>query len=320
MNRTDALHGILLAAGGVATLCAMDAVAKGLGAHISTFQVTFVRYLGACIWLAAYIAITRSTWPKRENAGRHALRGGLMVVTACFFFYGVTNLPLAVAAALAMTAPIYISLLSVVFLKEPMSRTLLGAIGLGIAGSLVIVLGGSSIQTGGASSILAWGAGILAPLTYAAALVLMKHHVTDEPAASMTLAQSGVAAFVALPLAVPGFTVPALEIWWQVVLIGFLGAVGFIFILSGLRRLPASVFAVVDYTALLWAAFYGYVFFTEVPEPALWIGGAAIISACALGMQAARKQAVPVSPEPSTPIPPDVHPSSVPERPSSSGS
>jgi Predicted permease, DMT superfamily len=319
MNRTDALHGILLAAAGVATLCAMDAVAKALGAHITTFQVTFVRYLGACLWLALYIALTRSTWPRRENAGRHALRGGLMVVTACFFFYGVTNLPLAVAGALGMTAPIYVSLLGVVFLKEPLTPALLGAIGLGIAGSLVIVLGGDAVVTGGSSSLLAWGAGILAPLTYAAALVLMKHHVTDEPAASMTLAQSGVAALFALPLAAPGPTLPAMEIWWQVVLVGFLGAVGFIFILSGLKRLPASVFAVVDYTALLWAAFYGYVFFAEVPEPALWIGGAAIICACALGMHAARRQAQPVAPEPTT-IPPDVRPSSAQERPSSSGS
>lgn len=321
MKRDEAVTGILLAAGGIAMLCAMDAVAKSLGAHISTFQIAFVRYAGAALWLAAFMLIARAAWPRRENYGRHALRGALIVVTACLFFYGVTNLPLAVAAALGMTAPVYISLLGVVFLKEPVSPAFILAIALGIAGSLIIVFGGEPIQTGGYSSLLAWGAGILAPVSYAAALVLMKHHSTDEGPMAMTLAQSSVAAVIAMPLALPGLAAPPAEIWWQIALIGLLGAVGFILIFGGLKRLPASIFSVVDYTGLLWAAVFGYLFFTEIPQVQLWIGGALIIAACALGMRAAgRQHQEPVTPDPSTAIPPTVPRSSGPEPRSSSES
>lgn len=284
------IPGILLCAIGIAFLCLMDAVAKALGASMPTFMIVFVRYAGAALWLALYIALTRGAWPLRQNYARHAQRGALMALTACFFFYGVTNLPLAVVAALGMSAPIYVSLFGIVFLKEPVSLGLAGAILLGIAGSIVIVFGGDPIQVSGSSDLLAWGAAILAPMSYAAAIVLMKHHAADEGAATMTLAQSTVAAAVALPLIVPGFAMPAVASWPLIALIGLLGAFGFLFLINGLKRIPASVFAVVDYSALLWAAGFGYLFFSEVPELRLWIGGGLIIAACALGFVVAQRR------------------------------
>lgn len=298
------VSGILIGAAGVALLCAMDAGAKALGASLTTFQVGFVRYLGAALWLVVYMAATRRAWPKRANLSRHALRGALMAVTAVFFFYGVIHLPLAIATALAMSAPIYISLFGIVFLKERFSGGLLVAILLGIAGSLIIVFAGAPVETAGGSDILAWGAAILAPVSYAAAIVLLKHHSSDEGAAAMTLAQSLVAALLFLPLAIPGAALPQDAIVWaQIALVGFLGAVAFVLLIAGLRRVPASVFAVVDYTGLLWAATYGLIFFAELPGPQLWVGGALIIAACAMGARAGRGTPA-AAPEPSTPIAP----------------
>src|SRR5688572_20620786 len=157
------IGGLLLCFAGMALLCAMDAVAKALGAHLNTFQIAFVRYGGAAIWLMLYIALTAANWPRLSNWRRHVLRGLLMVATACLFFYGVTHLPLAIATALAMSAPIYVSLFGIVFLKERPSPILGVAILLGIAGSAVMVIGG---ETGGgavAGDVTGWIAGLLAP-------------------------------------------------------------------------------------------------------------------------------------------------------------
>ncbi|WDR02908.1 DMT family transporter [Devosia algicola] len=282
------LVGILLGVGGVMVLSAMDSVAKSLGASLNIFVLVFVRYLGAALWLALYMAITGRAWPQRKNYRRHLLRGATMASTACLFFYGVTHLPLAVASALAMSAPLYISLFGIVLLKEKFSASLGLAIIVGIVGSLIVVLGGAPIVVTGSADILAWGAAILAPVSYASAIVLLKHHATDEGAASMTLAQSLVAAVIVLPLAIVNFTLPAGLAWLQVGGIGLLGAIGFLLLIAGLRRIPASVFAVVDYTGLLWAGMFGYLFFAEVPPPQLWIGGTLIISACAIGTRGHR--------------------------------
>ncbi len=283
------LGGFLLCVAGIALLCAMDAVAKALGAHLNVFQISFVRYGGAAIWLAIYIAATRGQWPQLRNWRRYLPRGLLMVATACLFFYGVTHLPLAIATALAMSAPIYTSLAGVIFLKEPASPRIGLAILLGIAGSAVMVVGG---EFGGATDIAGWVAAILAPITYAASIVLLKHQSDDEGAAALTLSPAIVAALLMLPLAVPGFVAPPPGVWLLMALIGLLGGCGYVLLTIGLRTTPASRFAIVDYSGLLWAAFYGFVFFSEVPEPRFWIGGALIVAACALGLRAAPRPAV----------------------------
>lgn len=287
------IGGLLLCFVGMALLCGMDAVAKALGAHLTTFQLAFVRYGGAAIWLTLYIVLAKANWPLRRNWRRHVLRGVLMVTTACLFFYAVTHLPLAIATALAMSAPIYVSLFGIIFLRERPSPILGLAIILGIAGSAVMVIGSDGGGAGGAATgdISGWIAGVLAPITYAGAIVLLKHHSDDENAAALSLSTAAVAAAVLLPVAVADFAMPSAGALLLMGLIGFLGASGIVLLTIGLRTTPASSFAIVDYVSLLWAALFGFLFFSEVPEVGFWIGGALIVSACALGIGVTRKRA-----------------------------
>ncbi len=284
MNAT----GILLCMAGMALLCAMDAVAKALGAHLNVFQIALVRFGGAALWLALYMALTRGVWPMRLHWRRHVLRGLLMVCTACLFFYGITNLPIAIATALAMSAPIYVSLFGIVFLRERPSPPAILAILLGVAGSAVIVFGGGIGSLEG--ELTAWLAALLAPVAYAASIVLLKRHADDEGAAALTVSTAAVAGIALLPLALPGFVLPPIEVWPLMGVIGLLGALGFVCLTTGLKTTPASAFAVVDYTSLLWAALFGYVFFSEIPELRFWIGGGLIVVACALGTWATTRR------------------------------
>jgi drug/metabolite transporter (DMT)-like permease len=283
--------GLAFCMAGMILFCCMDAVVKGLGQQqMSVFSIAFVRYAGAALWLALYIVATRDTWPKLANWRRHATRATLMIVTATLFFYGVAHLPLAIVAALALSAPVYVSIFGIVFLSEKPTLTLGVAVALGIAGSLVIVFGsGEPIEVGGNSDILAWGAALLAPVAYAATIVLLKHHADSEGAVPIAFATSSIAGFLAIPLAVASPTLPPAEAWWQVVLVGMLGAAAFALLTTGLKKIPASVFAIVDYTSVLWAALLGYVFFAEVPQMRFWVGGALIIAACVVGMRADKK-------------------------------
>lgn len=274
-------HGLALGAAGIALLCGMDAVAKALGAELSAFQVVFLRYLGSALWLALWIAATRAGWPRLTDFGRQALRAVMLVVTASMFFFAVARLPLALVAALGMTAPIYMTLIGALVFKEKMTGLSWLALALGVSGSAVIVLAGGALQSGGLSGDpLAWASAILAPVGYAATLALLKHHSNTESPAAMSLGQSLLAALLVLPLAwgAPPEITPILA--GQSALIGLLGALGFLLLIEGLKRLPVSGFAVLDYTALVWAGFFGLIFFGEVPGLHLWIGGLLIIAAC----------------------------------------
>ena len=285
------IAGLLLCFGGMILLCGMDATAKALGgAGLGAFEIGFVRYAGATIWLAVYIALPRGAWPNPRNWRRHVLRGALSVATASLFFYGVTHLPLAIATALAMTAPVYVSILGIVFLKERPARTLGLAIALGIAGSAVVVFGGD-FTGAGSGDISGWIAGLLAPISYAATIVVLKHHADDESAPALTLSTSVGAALVLLPLAAPGFVVPPPSVWPLLPFAGLLGACGFILLTTGLRTTPASTYAIVDYASLLFAALFGFLFFTEVPQIQFWVGGALIVGACAVALRTASARA-----------------------------
>lgn len=277
------VSGMLFCASGIVLMCCMDAVAKALGADLTTFQIVFLRYLGSAIWLTLWIGLTGASWPKRADLGRQAQRAVLLVATASLFFYAVTHLPLAVVAALGMTAPVYVTLLGAFFFKEKIAPGAWLALCLGAAGSATIIFAGRTQGFGAVEgNALAWAAAVLAPLTYAIIVALLKHHAVREDPAAMTMGQSLLAAIFVFPLALGAWPAITPHIVGLGTLIGILGAVGFLLLINGLRRLPVSVFAVLDYTALIWAGLLGFIFFSEVPGPQLWIGGSLIIAACIL--------------------------------------
>lgn len=276
--------GFFLCVVGIALMCGMDAVAKALGASFSPFQVVFMRYLGAALWLAIWIGLTRGSWPRLDDLGRQALRAVMLVATASLFFFAVTRLPLAVVAALGMTAPVYMTLLGALLFKERMGRAAWLALALGLAGSAVIILAGGALSAGtlAGGDMAAWAAALLAPLTYAATMAVLKHHSGQEEPAAMSLGQSLIAALLVLPLAFESWPEITLGLGGQAVLIGFLGAVGFLLLLHGLKHMPVSAFAVLDYSGLVWAALFGFAFFGEIPALQFWPGALLIVGACLL--------------------------------------
>jgi S-adenosylmethionine uptake transporter len=279
-------NGLLLCASGIALICLMDAIAKALGSHLNTFQIVFVRYAGAALWLGLWITLTRQQWPRLSDLPRVVLRGCLFVVTASMFFYAVAHLPLAVVAALGMTAPVYVTVLGGLVFKERLGPTALGTLALAACGSAIVVLGkdlGGLLPV--TTDLSVWAAAVLAPVIYALTLIVLKQHSGREAPEAMTLGQSAIAAILVLPLSFGDW--PALDAPWVGLstAIGLVGAVAFLSLTYGLRIVPVSAFAVLDYTALLWAAGFGLVFFREVPSQLFWLGAALIVVACSLNVR-----------------------------------
>lgn len=285
----SARSGFLMCALGIALMCAMDAIAKALGSQLTTFQIVFLRYAGAALWLVIWIGLSRGRWPRRSDGLLHLQRAVLLVITASLFFYAVAHLPLAVVAALGMTAPVYVTLFGRLIFKDRLGPRGLGALALGAVGSTVIVLGaGTGGLAGASANLTAWLAALLAPLTYAVTVIVLKHHSKDDEPAAMTLGQSALAALIALPFASGAWPTPDFGLVGLSVLLGLVGAAGFLLLTHGLQRLPVSVFAVLDYTALIWAAALGLALFSEVPAMAFWLGAPLIICACILNASKAR--------------------------------
>jgi S-adenosylmethionine uptake transporter len=283
---------ILVALGGIALLTGMDALVKSLSSQFGTFQIVLLRFFFTALWIGALVVVQRPGLPKRHRLPAHLGRAALQVFTTCTFFYALAKLPLAEVFALSFTSPIFMALFGALFLKEKLSWPILGAIAIGFAGMLVIVIGSQSpASSGDAASPLAVAAALASPVTYALSIVLLRSQTAHEPVTIIVLVQSVLVSLLIAPLAAIDFRMPEGEALVQFVLIGLLGASGYLAFTYALSRTTAARFSVVEYTGLLWAAFFGYAFFAEIPHPAMWVGAALIISGCLLVLRQRAKPA-----------------------------
>jgi drug/metabolite transporter (DMT)-like permease len=274
----------------IALLTGMDSLIKGLAPHYSAAQIAFMRSAMLVFWMTPVVLIVRPGWPQPGRLKAHALRAALMVITTITFFYALGKMPLAELFALAMTAPLFIALFSALFLREQVRPILMLALGFGFMGMLVVVYFGDGGFGAGEISELALSAALLSPVAYALGIVLLRSQANQEPATVIVLVQGLMLTFFLSPLAGLSFAPVSNPIdFGKFAAIGFLAAAGHLCITYTLSRIAAPRFAVLEYTGLLWAAGFGYVFFGEIPKLSVWLGAGLIIIGCVLVMRVREK-------------------------------
>jgi drug/metabolite transporter (DMT)-like permease len=66
--------------------------------------------------------------------------------------------------------------------------------------------------------------------------------------------------------------------WLLFLAAGVCGGSAHLLVAMAYRHARAAVIAPFEYTALIWISLAGYLFWAEVPGPAVWVGGAAVIT------------------------------------------
>lgn len=267
---------VLIAAFGIGVLSLMDGTIKEATSRYPAVEVAFLRFLfGAAISLAVVVA-TRTGWPSWEAVRANGLRSVLVAVTASLFFYALSVLPLIDAIGVSFTAPFFVVLFGALLLGERLDGRIWLALGLGVAGMLVI-LGG---QLGQATYTDAAWTGALAvvgsTLTYALSMVLLRARARKDPLLIIVLVHSlGPGLILALP---------AIWVWVPVsgpdlflfAAMGGLGFVGHLALGLAFSRAEAARLAPVEFTALAWGSLIGFFAFGEVPG-LLTLAGTALI-------------------------------------------
>ncbi len=110
-----------------------------VGADLEIFQVLFLRAAVGLVIVAPFVM--RGGWVsvKTANLRLHGLRNTLLYGASYAWYFGIAVLPLANVFALEFTAPVWVAVLAVVFLKERMSAGRAVAVAFGIAGAFVIL-------------------------------------------------------------------------------------------------------------------------------------------------------------------------------------
>lgn len=268
---------------GLALLCIMDALLKEVGARYPTFQLTLVRFLCGSLWAIGAVVILRPAFPSGETIRINALRGTIGAFTATTFFYAIQTLPLADAIAISFISPLFLALFGALILHEKIGRFTGIGLGVGFGGMVIMAfgqgMGGATLHLPGVAAALA------SAVMYAMSMTLLRQRAQQDALIIIVLFQNMVPAVILL---IPGLFVwvpmSAFDLMFFVV-IGGLGLAGHFLLAMAFKRAEAARLAPAEYSALLYAAALGYVFFGEVPGLATWLGSGLIILGTIVAMR-----------------------------------
>ena len=269
---------LVAAAAAVAFFIGIDATVKLLGVRFDALQLTFFRFASGSLFALPLWLWFRSPLPQRGHWPAHALRGVLLLLALLGWFHALTLLPLVQAVAVGYTAPIFISLLAMLVLRERPSRwiwlaLLLGAAGVALSLWPELRASPSADRSARIEGLLAAGC---SALCYSGVVVLARHQAQRDALWTIVLVQN------LLPTLL---LTPAVFWRWQpmlgsdsgpVLLMGALATLGLLAITWAFTHIEASRAAPLEYTGFVWAALLGYLLFGEVPS-AWSLGSAALI-------------------------------------------
>ncbi|WP_420403606.1 DMT family transporter [Nisaea sp.] len=266
------VRGVLLMALAAAMFVCMHAIIRDLGKNegLHPFEIAFFRSFLGLFVLAPLLIRQRFRPLHTTNMKLLFLRGAVNAAAMLMFFYGLTITPLAEATALGFTAPLFATLLAMLFLGEVVRLRRWVAILIGFAGTLVIIRPGVVDVGLGPLLILA------ATVVWSFALIIIKFLTRTESSVTITVYASIFLSPFTLAAAAFFWRWPTLEEAAWLCLIALFGTIAQTAMNQSLKLADASVVLPVDFSKLIWAAFIGFVIFEELPDIYTWIGGAMI--------------------------------------------
>jgi drug/metabolite transporter (DMT)-like permease len=259
----------------------MAACVKYLGSAIPSGETIFVRGLISVVVLALIAWRVEGLGLLRTSKLRsHALRSLCGTASMFCWFYALTLIPLAEFWAIAFTAPLFLTLLAMLFLGERIHRYRWTALAIGFVGVVIIV--GPHLSFGAGSL----GAGMaLAAAVFSAFAVMFLRSMSGsggEHPITITFYFSVTTMVCSAFTVIAGWPMPTSRQWLFIALAGLFGVFGQLFMTYSYRFAEASTIAPIDYVNLLIAIVYGWFFFDELPDHATWIGAPLVIAAGAI--------------------------------------
>jgi S-adenosylmethionine uptake transporter len=245
-----------------------DALIKSAGGRLPIFEIAFLVTLFSMLMIP-FARPPQERWRdlfRMDRPGLVLLRAASGTSAGLLGVIAFTTLPLAEAYALIFLAPLFVTLLSFLFLGERIGwrRTL--AIVTGFVGILLVVRPGFRELLPGhlaAAAVALCGATTV--------IVLRALGPTEKRITLM-----GTTIFVALvingTLMLFDFRPPHAAEIGKLAIAGLLAGVGHVLFMAAVRAAPANRVAPAHYTQIVWAVALGALFFGEIPDPVALCG------------------------------------------------
>ncbi|MFM2279662.1 MAG: hypothetical protein RLZZ444_1893 [Pseudomonadota bacterium] len=289
-NRTAL--GVLSLCLGVLVFSLQDAIIKGISGAYPLTQVVSTRCLVATpiLLLAVHLEsgvrsiATKNFWPL-------VLRSLIMLVAYTTYYMAFPALPLADAVALYFTVPLFTLALGATLFGETIGWRRIGAVLVGFLGVIVMLRPGAGLFEPAALLTL------FSAATYATSMLMARKLGNEESASVMAFYQNWVYLVGALTMAlcfhlagfenathpsinflVRSWTWPTLNDFLLTASCGVIAAIGMMLLTQAYRIAKPSIVTSFEYTGLIWAPLWGFLFFAEVPHVTTVFGAILIIA------------------------------------------
>lgn len=271
-ERSARLAGIALMLLSIFMFSFGDALGKFMVATYSVGQLLWLRACAALLVLLPMAWRQRAAFARLERPWLQALRVTLSTTEVAAFFLATVYLPLADVITYYLAAPIFVTALSPLVLREPVGWRRWSAVLIGFCGVLIALR--PSSQTVSWPAMIALGGS----LSFAI-LMLITRLLRGTP--DIVLASSQfTGTFVLGALMSPfGWVAPTPGSLGLFAAAGFISVAALVCVNRSLKLAPASVVVPYQYSMIVWAVMFGYFVFGDVPQPATILGAAIIIGA-----------------------------------------
>jgi S-adenosylmethionine uptake transporter len=290
---TDAINGAYILVFGLSLFSIQDNIIKYFSDTSSVLQIVFIRGCIAMFLMLLCLALFRQSIRFVSRKPVWMLARGLLGFTSYTCFYlAVAAMPLAEVVAITFTMPLFVTAMSALILRERVGARRWGAVVIGFAGVLII------LSPSGEFDLLAVVFSFIAAFTYASQTIITRFlSVHDNP---MTIALNAIAIFTiasgllslmmffemititsnhpSLAFFVRDWAMPGPFGLFLLVVIGFVGAIGFYCLSKAYCVSEASALAPYEFTYINWAVVFGYLIWDESPGPRTLLGIVILVS------------------------------------------
>ena len=300
--QNQSARGIAYLCLGVFIFSLQDAIIKQVSGGYALTEVMFIR---SCVGVPILLALVHheTGWRSLFTArlGALVLRAGIMFGAYTAYYMAFPALPLADAVALYFTVPLFLTALAGPVLGEHVGWKVWSAVMLGFGGVLVMLQPGTGLFEPAALLSL------LSAALYGVSMLMARKMGSTQAASVMAFYQNAIfllgsgAAALALSLLdmqdathpsvvflVRPWIVPTLIDGLLIGTCGVVAAVGTLFLTNAYRVAKTSIVTPFEYTGILWAPLWGFLFFAEVPKLTTFAGAATIGIAGLIAMRVAK--------------------------------
>ncbi len=269
-------HPVILATlwmtGTLASFMAMAVSGRELSGHMGTFEILLLRSIIGLVVIVLCMGKTGFHHIHTRRIGLHTIRNTVHFGGQLGWFYGIACISLAEVFAIEFTVPIWTALMARLLLNEPLTRSRITAVILGIAGMLVILRPGLSVIHPASLAVLA-GA-----VCYALSHTLTRRLVQSDTPMTVLFYMTLIQLPFGLVPAIGSWVTPSWPLMPWIIGVGVTSLMAHFCMAKALTLADATLVVPMDFLRLPLIALVGFLFYNETIDGFVFLGAVMMLT------------------------------------------